>query len=450
VVQAVPPSAESQLIDRVLRPFQQFARSASSGGIVLLVCTAAALVWANSPWAESYGHVWERKVTLGTPGFGLTLSLHHWINDGLMAVFFFVVGLEIKRELLVGELSTLRNAAFPIAGALGGMLVPATLYAAINAGGPGAAGWGVPMATDIAFALGVLALLGPRVPLALKVFLAALAIVDDIGAVLVIAVFYTAELSLAALGWAAGLLALLVLANQAGVRHPGVYALAGLALWVAVLQSGIHATIAGVLLAMTIPSRTRLDARAFLDRARRAIDRFQEASADSGTILTNTRQQEAVQQLERACEGAQAPLLKLEEKLHGPVAFVVMPVFALANAGVRLEHDLVSLVAEPISLGVVVGLVVGKPLGITFFAWLAVRAGLAAKPAEVAWQAVHATGWLAGIGFTMSIFIAGLAFPDAGALTAAKLGILAASLLAGVVGWGLLRLVSPPPGARPG
>ena len=381
-----------------------------------------------------------RGSTLGTPGFGLTMSLHHWINDGFMAVFFFVVGLEIKRELLVGELSSLRSAAFPIAAALGGMLVPAALYAALNAGGPGAPGWGIPMATDIAFALGVLALLGPRVPLALKVFLAALAIVDDIGAMLVIALFYTADLSLGALAWAGGALALMILANRAGVRHPGVYAVAGLALWVAVLESGIHATIAGVLLAMTIPSRTRLDAGTFLDRSTRALEKFRHGSAP-GTILTNTEQQEAIQQLERACEGAQAPLLKLEEKLHGPVAFVVMPVFALANAGVRLESEVSSLVTEPISLGVLVGLVIGKPLGITLFAWLSVLSGLAAKPAEVAWSAVHGAGWLAGIGFTMSIFIAGLAFPDTGSLTAAKLGILAASVLAGVVGWGLLRLM---------
>jgi NhaA family Na+:H+ antiporter len=243
-----------------------------------------------------------------------------------------------------------------------------------------------------------------------------------------------------ALGWAGGVLALLVLANRAGVRHPAVYALAGAALWVAVLQSGIHATIAGVLLAMTIPSRIRLDAGAFLDRARRAIEQFERGSGGTGSILTNTAQQEAIQRLERACEGAQAPLLKLEEKLHAPVAFVVMPVFALANAGVRLEREVASLVTEPISLGVIVGLVVGKPLGITLFAWLAVRAGLAARPAEAAWRAIHGAGWLAGIGFTMSIFIAGLAFPDPGSLTAAKLGILAASLLAGGVGWGLLRL----------
>ncbi|HEX6106866.1 MAG TPA: Na+/H+ antiporter NhaA [Gemmatimonadales bacterium] len=430
---------DSPLIERVLWPFQQFAHRESAGGVVLLVTTVVALVWANSPWAESYHYVWERTFTVGAPGFGLSLSLHHWINDGLMAVFFFVVGLEIKRELLVGELSTRRGAAFPIAGAVGGMVVPAAIYAAINAGGPGAAGWGIPMATDIAFALGVLALLGPRVPLALKVFLAALAIVDDIGAVLVIALFYTADLSLGALAWAGGALVLLVLANLSGVRHPAVYAVVGLVLWVAVLYSGIHATIAGVLLAMTIPARTRLDPDQFLERAQAALDDFERGSGGHTTVLTNEEQQEALQRLEELCEAAQAPLLKLEDKLHAVVAFGIMPLFALANAGVPLSRDVAGVLGEPISLGIILGLLLGKPLGITAAAWLAVRSGLAAKPANVPWPAVHATGWLAGIGFTMSIFIAGLAFPSAAELTAAKLGVLAASLAAGLVGWALMR-----------
>lgn len=440
---AVASTADAPILERVLRPFQQFAHSAAAGGIVLLVCTAAALVWANSPWADSYHHFWERRLTVGTPGFGLTLSLHHWINDGLMALFFFVVGLEIKRELLVGELSSLRGAAFPIAGALGGMLVPAALYAALNAGGPGAAGWGIPMATDIAFALGVLALLGPRVPLALKVFLAALAIVDDIGAVVVIAVFYTADLSLAALGWAGAMVLLLAAANAGGVRHLAFYALAGGVLWLAVLASGVHATVAGVLLAMTIPARIRLDAPRFLERARRALELFERGERD---VLTDEARQEALQDLERACEGAQAPLLKLEGSLHAPVAFLVMPVFALANAGVPLRGDPATVLGEPISLGVIAGLVLGKPLGITAAAWLAVRLGLAAVPAGVGWRAVHAVGWLAGIGFTMSIFIAGLAFASEEALTAAKLGILAASLVAGTLGYLLLRAFTRAPG----
>ncbi len=440
--------ANSTLAERALRPFQQFAHEESAGGIVLLACTVVALVWANSAWAGSYEHLWEQPLAVG----GLTLSLHHWINDGLMAVFFFVVGLEIKREFLVGELASARQAAFPMAGAVGGMVFPALIYVSLNAGGAGAAGWGIPMATDIAFALGVLALLGSRVPVALKVFLAALAIVDDIGAVLVIALFYTADVSWAALGWAGGVLALLAFGNRAGVRHPVPYAVLGIALWVAVLQSGIHATVAGVLLAMTIPARTRIDAGEFRRRARGALADFEQGSLPGGTLLTNAAQQAALRDIERLCEAAQAPLLKLETKLHGIVAFGIMPLFALANAGVRIDGPIGELAADPISLGVMFGLVLGKPIGITLLAWLAVRLGLAARPEGVSWAAVHAVSWLAGIGFTMSLFIAGLAFTAEAPLLAAKVGILGGSLLAGLAGALLLRRAisrEPAPGADP-
>ena len=439
MVTVTPTGAERTLAERAFRPFQQFAHEASAGGIVLLACTVLALIWANSPWASSYVHLWEQKITVGSPGWGLSLSLHHWINDGLMAVFFFVVGLEIKREFLVGELASVRQAAFPMAGAVGGMVVPALIYVAFNAGGEGAAGWGIPMATDIAFALGVLALLGSGVPLALKVFLAALAIVDDIGAVLVIALFYSGELSTTALGWAGAIMALLVLANLGGVRNPVPYALLGLVLWAAVLESGIHATVAGVLLALTIPSRTRIDAGEFSRRAREALAGFESASRPGATVLTDADQQAALRDIERLCEAAQAPLLKLETKLHGVVAFGIMPLFALANAGVRLEGPLGQVITDPIAMGIVLGLAVGKPLGITLLAWLAVRIGLAARPAGVSWMAVHAVSWLAGIGFTMSLFIGSLAFASEGPLLAAKIGILAGSLLAGVVGALLLR-----------
>ena len=438
--------ASPTLAERALRPFQQFAHEESAGGIVLLACTVVALVWANSAWAGSYEHLWEQPLAVA----GLTLSLHHWINDGLMAVFFFVVGLEIKREFLVGELASARQAAFPMAGAVGGMVFPALIYVSLNAGGTGAAGWGIPMATDIAFALGVLALLGSRVPLALKVFLAALAIVDDIGAVLVIALFYTADLSWTALGWAGGVLALLAFGNRAGVRHPVPYAVFGIALWVAVLQSGIHATVAGVLLAMTIPARTRIDAGEFGRRARGALADLEQGSLPGGTLLTNAAQQAALRDIERLCEAAQAPLLKLETKLHGIVAFGIMPLFALANAGVRIDGPIGELAADPISLGVMLGLVLGKPIGITLLAWLAVRLGLAARPEGVSWAAVHAVSWLAGIGFTMSLFIAGLAFTSEAPLLAAKVGILGGSLLAGLVGALLLRRAisrEPAPGA---
>jgi NhaA family Na+:H+ antiporter len=434
------PERPTPIVMRALRPFQRFARTESAGGVVLLACAALALGWANSPWAESYFHLWETHVGVSLAGRVLDLSLHHWINDGLMAVFFFVVGLEIKREMLVGELSSARQAALPIAGALGGMLVPAGIYAAINAGGPGSAGWGIPMATDIAFALGVLALLGPRVPVVLKVFLTALAIADDIGAVLVIALFYTSDLAWSALLAGGVVLGALIALNVLGVRRPGAYLALGVLLWLAFLQSGVHATVAGVVLAMTIPSRTRVHEAEFLAVARGAIDEFDAACQPGETVLTNRAQQEAIEALEHVSEGVQSPLFTMERKLHGAVAFVIMPVFALANAGVSLG-GLLDTLSLPVTLGVVLGLLIGKPLGITLFAWLAVRLGWATLPAQASWRTLHGVSWLGGIGFTMSLFIAGLAFSDASLLDSAKVGILAGSLVAGIVGWAMLRTV---------
>jgi NhaA family Na+:H+ antiporter len=420
---------------------------------VLLICTVVALAWANSPWAGSYHRLWEIPLTVGVGSRVLTLSLHHWINDGLMAVFFFLVGLEIKREMLVGELASLRHAALPIAGAIGGMLLPAAIYAAFNATGPGAAGWGIPMATDIAFAVGVLALLGPRVPLSLKVFLVALAIVDDIGAVMVIAFFYTSTISWAAIGTAAAVLAVLSACNAAGVRRPSVYSLLGVLLWAAVLASGVHATIAGVLLAMTVPSSTRINEDEFLRRGRAILDDFERACSPATTVLTNADQQHAIHEMEIAGEQAQAPLLRIEQKLHGVVAFGIMPLFALANAGVHFGADLFGTLSIPVTLGIVLGLVIGKPLGITLIAWLATRLGAAALPSGIRWRALHGVSWLGGIGFTMSLFIAGLAFRSSPALLdSAKVGILAASLAAGLVGWIMLRRPAPTPerlGAAP-
>ena len=423
---------------RVLRPFQRFAHTESAGGIVLLVCAAVALIWANSPWRDSYFHLWEIEVGIRVGSRALDLSLHHWINDGLMAVFFFVVGLEIKREMLVGELSSARQAALPIAGALGGMIVPALIYSALNATGPGSAGWGIPMATDIAFALGVLALLGPRVPVVLKVFLTAVAIADDIGAVLVIALFYTSDLAVAWLLVGAGILAVLIALNALGVRRPAGYLALGVLLWLAFLQSGVHATVAGVVLAMTIPSRTRLHEEEFLAVARGAIDEFEAACQPGETVLSNRPQQEAIEALEHVSEGVQSPLFTMERKLHGAVAFFIMPIFALANAGVALGGLLDSL-ALPVTAGVILGLVLGKPIGITLFAWTAVRLGLATLPGQTSWLALHGVSWLGGIGFTMSLFIAGLAFTDARLLDSAKVGILGASLLAGIAGWVMLK-----------
>src|SRR5687768_11066981 len=435
-----PDSATSAtpIAARVLRPFQRFAHTESAGGIVLLACAAVALVWANSPWRDSYFHLWEIHAGMRVGSRALDLSLHHWINDGLMAVFFFVVGLEIKREMLVGELSSARQAALPIAGALGGMIVPALIYVAFNAGGSGSAGWGIPMATDIAFALGVLALLGPRVPVVLKVFLTALAIADDIGAVLVIALFYTPDLAFDWLLVGGGVLAALVALNALGVRRPAGYLVLGVLLWLAFLQSGVHATVAGVVLAMTIPSRTRLHEEEFLAVARGAIDEFEAACQPGETVLSNRAQQEAIEALEHVSEAVQSPLFTMERKLHGAVAFFIMPLFALANAGVALGGVLEAL-SLSVTSGIVLGLVLGKPIGITLFAWLAVRFGLATLPAQTSWRALHGVSWLGGIGFTMSLFIAGLAFSDANLLDSAKVGILGASLLAGIAGWVMLK-----------
>jgi NhaA family Na+:H+ antiporter len=436
-------ATDEPLVERVLRPFQQFVATESAGGIVLLACTVVALVWANSARGDTYFHLWERTFTIGFEGFALTKSLHHWINDGLMVVFFLLVGLEIKREIFVGELSSLKQAMLPIAAAVGGMIVPAVIYAAFNAGGPGARGWGIPMATDIAFALGVLALLGDRVPAGLRVFLAALAIVDDLGAVLVIAIFYTAELSYSMLATAGAVFVVLAACNRAGVRRPAIYATLGVALWLAVLGSGVHATIAGVLLALAIPSRTRIDEDTFALRAEGSVFDFRAASApDESTVMSNPPQQEALHQLERAIEEVQSPLLRIEHRLHKVVAFGIMPLFALANAGVRLSGDVFASLSWRIVLGVAVGLVVGKVIGIYAASKIAVRSGTAALPGGAEWRGVFGVSWLGGIGFTMSLFVATLAFGSGPLLDSAKVGILAASLIAGLVGGIILRSVA--------
>ena len=421
-----------------LRPFQEFVRTGALGGAALLACTVVAIAWANSPWADRYFGLFESVFAIGPASAPLAKTLHHWINDGLMAVFFLLVGLEIKRELLVGELSTLRQAALPIAAALGGMIVPAAVYAVLNRGGDGAEGWGIPMATDIAFALGVLALLGPRVPVGLKVFLAAFAIVDDMGAVLVIAIFYTSSLSWLALGAAAAIIVALFCLNAFKVGALAPYLLFGALLWLALLSSGLHATIAGVILALTIPVRTRINAREYSARARGLLDEFDRTETGDLLVMTSKGQQEAIQQLDVASDEVQGPLLRLEHALHSTVAFVIMPIFALANAGVRVG-EVGQLGASPIMIGVALGLLLGKPLGITLCGWLAVRFLGASFPTGVTMQMIHGVSWIGGIGFTMSLFIAGLAFEESLQLDAAKFGILAGSLLAGVIGFMLVR-----------
>jgi NhaA family Na+:H+ antiporter len=446
-----PTSSPQPFVERLLAPFQRFASVASAGGIVLLVATIIAMVWANSPWAVTYHRLWETPISIGAGALNVRSTLHHVISDGLMAVFFFLVGLEIKREVLAGELKSRRTAALPMLGAVGGMLVPAVLFAIVNIGGSGIAGWGVPMATDIAFALGVLALLGERVPIGLKVFLAALAIIDDIGAILVIAIFYSGGVSWLALAAAVALVGLSVGANAAGVRQPSAYGALGIGLWVAMSMSGVHATVAGVLLAMTIPVGTRIDERAFLDHAQRALKDFDAAAVVTAadpdvTVLSNTNHHTALEDIATLAEQAQPPLIRIERSLHGIVSFGIMPLFALANAGVSLSGDaLRAELASPVTLGVVIGLVLGKPIGITIFSLVGVRWGIAVLPPGVSWPILAGASVLGGIGFTMSMFIARLAFPDVVTLETAKLGILIASAVAGLTGWFvLLRLLRSP------
>ncbi|MFT5423882.1 MAG: NhaA family Na+:H+ antiporter [Phycisphaerales bacterium] len=509
--------------DRLTKPFMRFSSLASSGGIVLLLCTVVALVWSNSSAHQSYHNLFHEtpfSIGLGdvapeddhavdhpvegavegdsdaalahreeTPvvdpveptGEGLvggeiasviggehgeadadpaadhgagikfsvigkSYSLHWWINDFLMAIFFLLVGLEIKREILVGELSDVKRASLPIFAAMGGMVVPALIYTAFNYNNPDTVtGWGVPMATDIAFALGILALLGPRVPNSLKVFLASLAIADDLGALLVIAIFYTEELNMTALGYAGGVLAVLFAFNRMGFRSSLYYVLPGLVLWFFVYESGIHATIAGVLLALVIPVHTRVDGKRYARYTRDAIDTFEEHIGEDGKQDLDVRQRAAVLAIEKNNRFVVPLLNRMEHVLHPWVAFLIIPVFALANAGVEMHGGFVESVKGSVSMGVILGLFLGKPLGVTLFCFISVKLGLAKLPTGVTWRHILGAGFLAGIGFTMAIFIANLAYHGETApyyIEHAKIGILIASFGASVVG--LLILISVP------
>ena len=421
-------------IETLTKPFEEFARLESSGGILLIGCTLVALLWANSPWSHSYFELWHTNLAFGFAQATLSKDIHFWINDGLMAIFFLLVGLEIKREVLIGELASLQKAALPLVAAVGGMLLPAGFYFLFNQSGPGAAGWGVPMATDIAFALGVLTLLGDRVPTQLKVFLAALAIADDIGAVLVIAFFYTDQLSWISLALAAAFFLGLIVMNRIGARHPLIYIILGLGLWLAFLQSGIHATVAGVLLALTIPSQRRIDGEAFLDRSQKILEEFRGAEGCGDRIEASATRSAALSLLATDCHYAEAPMLRFEHALAPWIKHAIMPIFALANAGVYLGGDVFGELVSPISLGIICGLVLGKPIGIAAFAWLAVRTRLAVLPTGVNWRQILGVGMLGGIGFTMSLFIASLAFASNTEIETSKIGILAASIVSGLAG----------------
>jgi len=427
------------LFEQALAPFKRFSQIEASGGLVLIACTLLALGWANSPFAPAYFALWDTSITIGFGDMTLSKSLLHWINDGLMAIFFFLVGLEIKREILVGELNSPGQAILPVAAAIGGMVVPALLYALLNRGQQTLTGWGIPMATDIAFVLGILSLLGDRAPVGLKVFLAAVAIVDDIGAVLVIALFYSGDISLVFLAIGGGVFVAMLTLNALGARHPALYMLLGAVLWLAFLKSGIHATVAGVLAAMTIPSRTRIASDVFATRVRRFLEIFEASGNSEQPILANREQMEALENLESACHKASAPLSRIERSLHPWVAYGIMPLFALANAGVPLTVQAGATLGQPLALGIFSGLFLGKQVGIFLACWGMFRLGWAMAPAGMRLFHYYGAACLAGIGFTMSIFIAGLAFGETGDFTAnAKVAVLAVSTVAG--GWGYLVL----------
>lgn len=413
-------SRGKRLVLRVISPFQAFAQSGSVGGLLLLLAALAAFAWANSPWVGSYDGLLSEHLSLNLGSWSLDLSLAHWVNDGLMAIFFLLVGLELKRELVTGELSRPRQAALGVAAALGGMIVPALIYVFFNRGTAGADGWAIPMATDIAFALAAISVLGSRVPLGLKVFLTALAIVDDLGAVVIIGLLYTSGLNLGALGIAAGILAVLFLFNRLGIRHLGVYLIPGIFLWYVVLLSGLHATIAGVLLAFIIPIARQVTA---------PVNELREAVKAGNAEAVGSH----LAAVERVLETKQSPLHRLEHALQPYVNYLVLPIFALFNAGLSLSGVGIGTV----TLGVGLGLIVGKPLGVFLASFLAVKTGLAQLPNEVSWRGIFGVGLLAGIGFTMSLFVAGLSF-SGDFYNQARLGIIAGSLVSAGLGIALL------------
>jgi NhaA family Na+:H+ antiporter len=405
-----------------IAPLRNFLHTEAAGGVALVLAAAVALIWANSPWKTSYEQLWHTQLVVSLGKHSIDLDLQEWVNDGLMAIFFFVVGLEIKRELVEGELREPRRAALPAIAAVGGMVVPALIYTAINAGGHGADGWGIPMATDIAVAVGVVSVLGSRVSPSLKLFLLALAIVDDIGAIVVIAVFYSKGIDVTALLVAVALLGAVVVMRRVGVTAMLLYAVAGLAMWLALFESGVHATLVGVALGLLTPTRPI--------RQRHLIDE---------TALTDLSTVEAARDTSRLARESVSVVEWLEHVLHPWTSFVIVPLFALANAGIPLRADALSdAVTSRIAYGVLIGLVVGKFVGVAAFTWLATRLRLGVLPEGTSWRDLLGVAAIAGIGFTVSLFITDLAFDDTTRQNEAKVGILAASLVATVIGSAIL------------
>jgi NhaA family Na+:H+ antiporter len=432
---------------QVMQIFERFTHSEAVGSILLLIATLSALIWANSPWANEYFALQRADLGIAVGNVVYTLPFQQIINDGLMALFFLVVGLEIKREVLVGELSTTSKAILPVAAALGGMVLPAMIYLLLNAGRPGAPGWGIPMATDIAFTLGILALLGSRVPTGLKVFLTALAIADDLGAVMVIALFYSRALNLGALLIAFVLLGLISLASNAHVKRQEVYVLLAVGVWSMIFLSGIHATIAGVLLALTIPVRVRVDPNQIIRTGQAKLSELERQALGKDSVIRDRNQMEIINELYEMMRTLRPIGLALEEYLHPILIWFVLPLFALFNAGIRFDTQFFASLGQPVTLGIIFGLVAGKQIGVTLLTWLTARSGRAQLPSGVDWKQIYGVSWLCGMGFTMSLFMTELAFGGETLIHLAKAGILIASLIAGIVGLILLSLWLPKPNA---
>ncbi len=422
----------------LLKPFHYFFSREASGGIVLIIFTIIALIWANSPFSTVYHSFWNTTFTIGTGTFNLSKPILLWINDGLMAFFFFLIGLEIKREVLTGELSQPGKIILPVAAAIGGMFFPALIYFVFNSGKPGIDGWAIPVATDIAFSLGVLSLLGKRIPTNLKVFVTAFAIVDDIGAVLIIAIFYSADLSTTFLVISGGIFLFMILMNKMNVQKSMFYVIPGLLLWFMLLKSGIHATIAGILCAVTIPSINQTNRKEFSGTILKLTGRFDEISAISSEITDEQRS--ILTQIHESTRSIKSMLQRMEHALLPWVTFFVIPVFALANAGVTVNFSLLNDFFNPVTMGIIIGLFIGNQVGITTFTWVAVKSGITTLPRGMRFYHIYAVSCLAGIGFTMSLFITGLSFTDTVMIDQAKMGIIIGSLLSGLTGWMLLRL----------
>ena len=427
-------------IDRILvLPITRFINNSTTSGILLFASAVIALFLANSPFQDSYHHFWEHTFSIGFNEFVVSKSLHHWINDGLMSIFFFVIGLELKREIMAGELSSVKKAILPVFAGLGGMAFPALLYLTLNSSGETSSGWGIPMATDIAFALGILYMLGDKVPVSLKVFLTALAIADDLGAVMVIAFFYTSDISTISLLVGGGFLAILLLANLLGVRNIVFYGVVGIGgLWLAFLLSGVHATIAGVIAALTIPANVKIQDKQFVVKMNALTKEFEKSTPNNVSLLTH-EQLHIVEKIRFYSKAALTPLQRLEHSMHPLVAFVVMPIFALANAGITFSGSFTENLISNVSLGVILGLALGKFIGIVTFTKILIKLNIATLPVGLNWKHIYGVALLAGVGFTMSLFITDLAFDNPEHIIQAKIGIFTASIACGIGGFLLLK-----------